>query len=142
MQAYLPTTTIGWAGLLSALVLLCLFLWARREGRRGRTMAAAATFRLWGLDDIADLMEAYTIGNYIGRKSVVRVICRLVDRAKNEGIPVMFAKASGKFVDHQLTTEDGRKAIAEKLRVAEQMASLVTPTPAEPTPTQTTTAAE
>lgn len=133
MQALYPTTTTGWAGIVIAGVFLFLILWNRREGRRGRAMKAAAQFRAWGCDDIADLLEAYTIGNYLGKGSILRVMKRLIERAQTEGIPTMFAKMATKIMEHRLTTEEGRKEIAEKLAIATKVAEAKS-NPEDPTP--------
>ena len=134
MEAYYPETTMGWCGVVAALVLFFLFLWSRREDRRTKAMKAAAQFRAWGIDGIADLLEAYAIGNYLGHKSVVRTIRKLVQRAQEESIPVMFSKATGKLINYKLQTVEGREEIAEKLRIAEDTAKLEKPAVEDPTP--------
>ncbi len=133
MEALYPTTTTGWAALSVAAVFLFLILWNRREGRRKHAMKAAGQLRAWGCDDVADLLEAYAIGNYLGTGSIFRTVKKLVERVQTEGIPAMFSKMANKILEHRLTTEEGRKEVAEKLAIAMKIAEAKEKI-AEPTP--------
>lgn len=143
MEAYYPTTTTGWCAVSFAAVTIFLTLWARREKRRSATFDATSALRSWGADDDADLFKAYTIGNYLGALSVYRVLKRMYNKMMEPGgIVKMYRKLSDNIVDHDLKTEDGRKAMAEKLRIAELVAAATKPeVPETPTLSPTVPAA-
>lgn len=130
----LPETTMGWGGVVIGAVMFFLFLWKRREDRRTRAVKAASIFGKWGSIDLEELFEAYAIGNYLGTKSVLRIMRRLIRRVREEGVPKMFTGLSDRIVDYQLKDKDGRKALSEKLRIAEAIAILKAKPEDDPTP--------
>jgi hypothetical protein len=107
-----------------AAVLLFLLLWRRRELRRYEAMELCDHVRDWGLDDLARLLRAYTVGNYIGRDSVVRIARELIEKIKTEGMPALLRKVGWKMlVNVFLKNPEDLKKVREELALAEARAN-------------------
>jgi hypothetical protein len=105
------------------LVLFALLLWSRREKRRERAFDLAATFSQWGLDDLARLAKAYTIGNYLGADSVTRIIHQLISRLETEGAPAVFRTTGWKMVDVFIKAPDDLKRLKDAIAAAEALSA-------------------
>jgi hypothetical protein len=105
------------------LVLFGLLLWTRREKRRARAFDLAATFSQWGLDDLAKLAKAYTIGNYLGAGSVTQIIQQLISRMEAEGAPAVFRNTAWKMVDVFVKNPDDLKRLKDTIAAAETVAA-------------------
>jgi len=114
-----------------AVLLAGLLLWRRRELRRYEAMEVAQEVAPWGFDQLTKLLNAYAIGNYIGKDSVARVIREIIQELKGGGLPNMLRKIGWKVVKNVfLQNADDRKELRALLSVAD--ATAVKTPPIEP----------
>lgn len=99
-----------------AAAMLFFFLWGRREDRRTRAAELADIMKEWGMDLLAKLFHAYSIGNYIGKDSVGRCIREIYNELTGSGLPKMLRKVGWKIVEGVfINNDDDRDRLAELL---------------------------
>lgn len=119
MTNLIPWDMLGMITAPALVLLLILVLWRRRELRRQEAGKAASVLKAWGLDDIAMILQAYEIGNYLGKDSIARCVHKLIVRIQGEGLPAMFDNVFWQILKHvYLKTDNGRDKITESLRIA------------------------
>jgi len=96
-------------------VLVVLLLWRRGEIRRKKANKLAQQLYSWGLESLAELVEAYANFNWFGAESVTRVAHRIVDELREGGLLKMLRKVGWKVVKGVFLKDADDRKVLQKL---------------------------